>query len=267
MLLHVLFDRARSDCEYKEHKVFPAADKKLASLKGHRYKVDDDKYQYLVGICTRASDDLFPNAKAAVIQLEKDNDGKVKSVQDHHPVLIGQFDHTDIKSGTDWIYLEYLEGQAYHSHCGGEPRRASILLTCDPEATDSTPGMRILEENNNKTSDCYYLFELAHPEVCANASSSKNMLSVGSIVLIVFFCVAAIYLVAGGLYQRFVLGAKGIEQIPNYEFWKDFGNLQADGCNFVCRTDDLRRSSPYKGLGDDQLVEEPDERDDNLLPM
>ena len=37
----------------------------------------------------------------------------------------------------------------------------------------------------------------------------------------------SVYLIAGGLYQRFVLGAKGVEQIPNYEFWKDFGNLQA----------------------------------------
>ena len=42
-----------------------------------------------------------------------------------------------------------------------------------------------------------------------------------------FFCVMSVYLIAGGLYQRFVLGAKGVEQIPNYEFWKDFGNLQA----------------------------------------
>jgi hypothetical protein len=29
------------------------------------------------------------------------------------------------------------------------------------------------------------------------------------------------------LYQRLVLGAKGKEQIPNYSFWQDFGNLQA----------------------------------------
>lgn len=31
----------------------------------------------------------------------------------------------------------------------------------------------------------------------------------------------------GFLYQRYVAGAKGLEQIPNYDFWRDFGSLQA----------------------------------------
>ena len=35
------------------------------------------------------------------------------------------------------------------------------------------------------------------------------------------------YFIGGFLYKRFVLGAKGLEQIPNYKFWEDFGNLQA----------------------------------------
>ena len=41
--------------------------------------------------------------------------------------------------------------------------------------------------------------------------------------------VAGVYLVGGFIYQRFVAGAKGLEQIPNYGFWRDFGNLQAVG--------------------------------------
>ena len=54
-----------------------------------------------------------------------------------------------------------------------------------------------------------------------------------SLSWLVFFCayrfvsVGSVYLLVGFLYSRFVLGAKGIDQIPNYEFWKDFGNLQA----------------------------------------
>ena len=42
-----------------------------------------------------------------------------------------------------------------------------------------------------------------------------------------FFSLAGVYLIGGFLYKRFVLGAKGVDQIPNYEFWEDFGNLQA----------------------------------------
>ena len=39
--------------------------------------------------------------------------------------------------------------------------------------------------------------------------------------------VVAVYLIGGAIYQRLVVGAKGMEQIPNYSFWQDFGNLQA----------------------------------------
>ena len=42
-----------------------------------------------------------------------------------------------------------------------------------------------------------------------------------------FVCVVGLYLLGGFAYQRLVVGAKGFEQIPNYAFWVDFGNLQA----------------------------------------
>ena len=42
-----------------------------------------------------------------------------------------------------------------------------------------------------------------------------------------FISVTALYLLLGFLYNRFVLGAKGKDQIPNYEFWQDLGNLEA----------------------------------------
>lgn len=50
-----------------------------------------------------------------------------------------------------------------------------------------------------------------------------------------FACVVVVYLLAGALYQRFVHGAKGLEQLPNYEFWKDFGNLQAVSILCLCK--------------------------------
>ena len=45
--------------------------------------------------------------------------------------------------------------------------------------------MKLLEEENGKDSDCYYLFELAHPEVCDVKTSAGSSLSIGSIILIV----------------------------------------------------------------------------------
>ena len=48
---------------------------------------------------------------------------------------------------------------------------------------------------------------------------------------VVFFyrliVVGTVYLLLGFLYQRYIAGAKGLEQIPNYDFWRDFGSLQA----------------------------------------
>ena len=42
-----------------------------------------------------------------------------------------------------------------------------------------------------------------------------------------FITVVGLYLIGGFIYQRLVVGAKGWEQLPNYSFWQDFGNLQA----------------------------------------
>ena len=42
-----------------------------------------------------------------------------------------------------------------------------------------------------------------------------------------FITLSGAYLLVGFLYTRFILGNKGMDQIPNYEFWQDFGNLTA----------------------------------------
>lgn len=112
----------------------------------------------------------------------------------------------------------------------------------------------------------------------------------------------AVYLIGGFLYQRLIVGAKGMDQIPNYAFWVEVGNLTAvslihfiqtllkvlnhvflflfsfkfirnftspsqDGCDFVCRSRKRDESPAYRGVPSDALAEEPEERDDHLLPM
>ncbi|KAK7093712.1 cation-dependent mannose-6-phosphate receptor-like isoform X2 [Littorina saxatilis] len=256
-----------SQCKFPDSNTPPEdlkAYQKLKPLIGRTYSPPDPsgKYQYQVGICKGVTDDADEGVGVTQTEIVTEEDGNPKRTTH----VVGKYTESSIMAGTNWILLQYEKGDPYNSHCKGENRRATILFTCDPSATDNDPGMKLLEEEKGKDSNCYYLFELAHPEICDKSSSAGSSLSIGSIILIVFFCLGAVYLIAGGLYMRFVLGAKGKEQIPNYDFWKDFGNLQADGCNFLCRAHDARQSSPYKGLGDDQL-EEPEGRDDNLLPM
>ncbi|XP_072033863.1 cation-dependent mannose-6-phosphate receptor-like isoform X2 [Amphiura filiformis] len=182
---------------------------------------------------------------------------------------IGKIDSAHIKVGTNWIMLTYKNGETYGSHCGKEPRQAHIMLLCSSKLIGSKA---IIEENNEKEQDCSYLFEIESSVACTNGSSSGSSgdrpLSFGSIFCIILLTVIVAYIFFGFVYNRFILGAKGLEQFPNVAFWRDLGNLEADGCDFIFRSKLIQEPRSYKGLGDDQLgLDEDEERDDHLLPM
>ena len=42
----------------------------------------------------------------------------------------------------------------------------------------------------------------------------------GSVIVILFALAVSCYLVFGCLYRRIVVGAKGMDQVPNLEFWQ-----------------------------------------------
>ncbi|GFS30430.1 cation-dependent mannose-6-phosphate receptor, partial [Trichonephila inaurata madagascariensis] len=127
----------------------------------------------------------------------------------------------------------------------------------------------ILEERrlSKNMSNCYYLFELGSNVSCTVKKEEilPQKLSSGSVFCILFFTVVSVYLICGFLYKRIVIGAKGMEQIPNYTFWRDFGNLQADGCDYICRCGPRQESQAYRGIDDHLKMDE--ERDDQLLNM
>ncbi|XP_064610613.1 cation-dependent mannose-6-phosphate receptor-like [Liolophura sinensis] len=247
-------------CAFPNHKTPPNLSN-IKPLMGQRFRVEDEnkEYTYDIGICTTAvADKDF--SEAGILQTE---------TATHKIHIIGKFKSSEVRIGTDWAMLEYRHGDQYKHHCkNGSERVAVIMITCDPRVqaiSDVKPVL--LAEENSKNAECYYLFEMSHSCVCTDIAKPlmSFSLSIGSIVVIVFMTLCGVYLLGGVLYNRFVLGAKGMEQIPNYSFWLDFGNLQADGCNLVCRTRSVSRS--YKGIGDDQLAETEDDRDDHLLPM
>ncbi|KAK0061638.1 cation-dependent mannose-6-phosphate receptor-like isoform X1 [Biomphalaria pfeifferi] len=265
----------------ERERILPLVDKRFTA----RTSGKNESYEYTVGICRSASDE---NTDAAVIQRTL-NENNIPNSEFR---VTGKLSETHMMLGTDWILLEYQGGDDYSSHCGKESRRSLLMITCDEEADDASILIKLLmlflcpiglaepslflllrvllkifvEEENSKRDDCFYLFEIKHKAVCPVPAGGSG-LSVGSILVIVFFSVLFVYIVVGFLYQRFVLRSKGIEQFPNYEFWKDFGNLQADGCDLVCRTKDRRRIEGFGGLGDDQLDPTEEIRDENLLPM
>lgn len=254
-------------CEVPKHHGHKETLEKLKPLCGLRFSTLDEggNYEYNIGICSVAeiaeSESSLKNAGAIQIDLKKNNLKK----------MIGSLVKTEVMSGRNWISLEYEGGDTYGSHCESEERRTIVMITCSPGVTKGN--LRWLEENRNKSGDCYYLFELEHDSAC-NLVSQDDIagLSPGSIVCVVLGTLSAAYLLFGFLYMRFVKGAKGVYQIPNYAFWQDFGNLQADGCDLICRCTGNRHQdikAPYHGIGDHQIesANDGEDLDEHLLPM
>lgn len=254
-----------AECKFPRHTNTTLANqiyKRLAPIDQKKFLVYDAvKYHYNVGICTAVSD--YPNEDdVGATQIELDTSGQLVKTR-----IVGRISDVQIMAGTNWVLLEYFGGDPYNSHCNGSSRQAAIMIICDENSSSDNPKLRVIEENRNKTSGCYYLFELSHNCVCYKEPFITVGLGTGSIIVIIFLCAVFVYLIGGFMYMRFVLGAKGYEQIPNYGFWQDFGNLLSDGCNLACRSGNQGQPKTYKGIGDDQLQDDDDERDEHLLPM
>lgn len=225
--------------------------KRMTHLLNKNFSVTDankkDSYTYVFQFCG----DADGVAGAGLVQINN----KEKTA----PIVIGRYDSTKAIGGSDWVMLIYENGEKYHNLCDKIQRKAIIMISCDRTKDGS---LEVVVEDNNRT-DCFYLFELDTKAVCPIIESK---LSAGSIILIVGVCLVAVYLIGGFLYQRLVVGAKGMDQIPNYAFWVEVGNLAADGCDFVCRSRNREETNAYRGVASEP-EEEPEERDDHLLPM
>ncbi|XP_006012374.1 cation-dependent mannose-6-phosphate receptor [Latimeria chalumnae] len=208
----------------------------------------DETYTYKFRVCRAAGN----SSDSGLVQIDKKN----------HETVVGRFSQTHLIGGSDWIMLIYEHGDEYKDHCNKEARKAMVMISCNEKTLGDA--FTVVIEEREKNEDCFYLFELDSQVACPLV---MKHLSVGSILLIVTFSLVAVYIVGGILYQRLVVGAKGMEQFPNYSFWQNLGNLTADGCDFVCRSKPRNAPAAYRGVGDDQLGEETDERDDHLLPM
>lgn len=232
----------------------------LSQYIGKRYEIKgahtDKTYTYTIGIC---------------VDVDKDSPGCAVKQTDYanstsHSFCIGKTTQAQVARTADgtWIELTYSEGDNYHSHCGLGSRTARIVFLCDPRVKGQ--GHVDFLEENNKDAICYYLFSLVSEEVCGIV---PGQLSAGDIILIILACLVglwAVVMVLGCLYKRVVAGAKGWEQVPCISLYREFGNISADGCDFVCRSRP-RTIVEYKEPTFGAASDSEDEKDDNLLPM
>lgn len=226
---------------------------RLAPLPQKNFTVEamigDEKYRYVFQLCGDAGGVLG----AGVIQVD---------MKTEKTTVIGLYNSTGAMGGTNWVMLSYENGEKYDAHCSKESRTAKIMVICNRNV--DVGSLQVVLEDRDRGHKCFYLFELDSSAVCPLIPSQ---LSTGSIMLIIGLCLLAVYLIGGFLYQRLIVGAKGMEQFPNYAFWVEVGNLTADGCDFVCRSQNREEAPAYRGITAETLEEEPEERDDHLLPM
>ncbi|KAL8609023.1 hypothetical protein ACOMHN_065249 [Nucella lapillus] len=109
----------------------------------------------------------------------------------------------------------------------GSPRTLLINLQCDQNEMPGslsiigeTPGLRHVM--TLKSHYCCY-------------GGGKAGLSVGSILVIVFFSLLLVYLVAGVMFMKFARKAEGREVVPNYSIWTAIPGLIKDGVLFTFR--------------------------------
>ncbi|XP_076437068.1 cation-dependent mannose-6-phosphate receptor-like [Babylonia areolata] len=109
-------------------------------------------------------------------------------------------------------------------------RTLVVSLECHP---DAIPGSL---EVAGELVTLSYVMTLKSCYCCPGAScQSGGGISVGSVLLIVFFSLLIVYVVAGVLYMKFVKKSEGKELIPNHSFWTALPGLVKDGALYTFR--------------------------------
>ncbi|CAH1116041.1 unnamed protein product [Phaedon cochleariae] len=74
-------------------------------------------------------------------------------------------------------------------------------------------------------------FAIASPKACLVVEPQG--MSGGSKFIIVLIIIISVYFIGGGLVMYLIRGARGIEVIPNIEFWRNLPGLVKDGIIFL----------------------------------
>lgn len=237
----------------------------LHDLKGETFTVEDRsdgklKSVFEIGVCASVNKSAPQVGAVQHVIGDKAN----------QTVVLGQLNATTLVGAPGWTLVTYRNGDRYNGSCENSTRQVQLVVLCSPDVHHGA--LEIATSGRPGETQCSYLFVVSSSVACSKEEHEQHHrgLSGGAVFCILFFTAAGSYLLLGFLYKRIVVGAKGLEQIPNYSFWKDCGNLQADGCNYICRchacgdpSDDHRS---YRDI-DDRPLRPDEDRDDQLLTM
>ncbi|XP_034254870.1 cation-dependent mannose-6-phosphate receptor-like [Thrips palmi] len=173
--------------------------------------------------------------------------------------VLGRVNHTSVVKGGDWMMMIFGSGDRYPEkyNCSG-PRYAFVMIHCNHNNSAENSMRFIKEAREEKDSSlCFFMLEVYSQLVC----SHPDRIGGGTIITVLLLTVILVYIIGGTLYRRLILGAKGLEQIPNLVFWQAAGERLKNGCGKLCCKPSTTHSTSWDNLG--PRIERDD---DSLLP-
>lgn len=241
---------------------------RVLNLGNKQLTIEDGDHEYFFGICTKADNAL--KSDEAFIQVNK----KTKK-----QVVIGRLNDVDLEGTSQWIRIQFKNGDKYPHVCNQANRNAVVFILCNPD--NSSDIFEMIEENHHREGDsCSYIFQLSTPQMCtfrnnsttpcpsntttsANNSKKSHKLGFVSISLMIVFSLVVVYFIVGTVYNRYVKQSRGIEQLPHYELWSMVGMKSADCFNFLCRCG----KKPSEIRNYEHISDRLSDDDENLLNM
>ncbi|KAG9445077.1 hypothetical protein H6P81_016417 [Aristolochia fimbriata] len=89
----------------------------------------------------------------------------------------------------------------------------TVTILCDPNGVQGPYSL-------DRLWTCHYAAKMSHPSGCATIIShhGRGWGWFGTLIIIIL-CIFGVYLLAGTIYRFFFLSIRGIEVIPNLDFW------------------------------------------------
>ncbi|XP_038068347.1 uncharacterized protein LOC119737801 [Patiria miniata] len=149
-----------------------------------------------------------------------------------NPLALGQISRViDDEDGAQLI-VTYPDGELVNcGHIGvivyfycNENTVWEVPTTGGPGEIQGNPHV-VLDSSNTS---CLYSIVAEYAGACERQTSS---LSAGTIIIIIFFCLLAVYLIGGVIFNKFS-GTSGKELIPNYDTWNRLPEDVMLGCGF-----------------------------------
>uniref|UniRef100_A0A2M4AV13 Putative autophagy-related protein 27 n=2 Tax=Anopheles triannulatus TaxID=58253 RepID=A0A2M4AV13_9DIPT len=141
-------------------------------------------------------------------------------------IRLGELDRTEfISRENDGLYLTYKN----------EKNFTEVKLVC---ARDKSSYLYLDPTSYNKTQN--HTLILFSPWACPKTIEDFSKPSTGTVLLIMLFVSMLAYFLVGVTVNAVYLGARGMEMIPNLDFWRNLPGLVRDGARFLqngCRVE------------------------------